>query len=145
MRNLVPAIAVCGLATGAFGKPIDALPPRGAPQSWVYDIASVHEASTARDVVRVIHWYHGDPPGAGTLVHVISDMRPPAQGTRPMLQVWEIGNFLNSVKAVRINEDVITLVGVDNSGKNVSCGYRLTFEQGLLTKTLDELGCRVSQ
>lgn len=148
MRKLVPAgclsLAFAALSTAALAKPIEALPPRGAPQSWVYDIASVHEASTARDVVRVIHWFHGDPLSAGAMLHVISDPRPPATGTRPSLQVWEIGNFLHEVRAVRVNEDVVTIVGVDNGGKSVSCGYRLRFDQGLLTRTLDELGCKAS-
>lgn len=144
MRKLVPILSftTAFLSTAVVARSIDAVPPRGAPLSWVYDIASVHEASTARDVVRVIHWYHAEPLGAGTILHVISDPRAPASAGRPMLQVWEIGNFLREVRGVRINDDVISVLGIDNASKPVNCGYRLKFTQGLLANSVDELGCK---
>ena len=140
MKSVLLVAALAFLSDHYAGaQTLSSIALRGDELSTLYGIGDVDEGATPTARVRVYSMSLGDNLERETLVlQVAADSRP--YRMRRAVVVWDIGNVLRSVDSVAVADNVVTVSGSADGGRQL-CKYAFTFDGGDLSNELTVLGC----
>ena len=142
MRVSVMIVALIGLALPAHAELRKQIGP-GERFSYINNILTVEVAHTSNVVARVYEvLVPGKPDEAMEILQVVADYRPPTMIKASLLQSWALGSRLRRIDEVVIDDATIVIRGPNDRGLTLSCTMVLQFVDGVLSKELDDRGCK---
>jgi len=114
---------------------------RGHPLSYLYNIQSVHEASSDGEVARVYGLPAKNNVDITLALEIIGDNRPPNYNKASRIAIWSLSYVLARVDRITVSDTSVVIYGWNYDEGRVMCTSVFHYKDGTLADNLDEQGC----